>query len=70
MGTRYQAITFGYTDNVILKKRRKELGISTLDFAGAIGTTQTVVNYFERGNKGVGSPRLYKIAKVLSVDVY
>jgi len=52
-----------------IKKRRKELGMGTLDFADAIGSTQTVVNGFERGDKGIGGPRLHKIAKVLNVDM-
>jgi len=51
-----------------IKKRRKELGISTLDFADMIGSTQTAVNEFERGDKGVGSERFYKIIKVLQVQ--
>jgi len=52
-----------------IKKRRKELGISTSDFGDALDTTQTVVNEFERGDKGIGGPRLYRIAKVLQVDM-
>jgi len=52
-----------------IKKRRTELGMSTLDFADAIGTSQTVVNGFERGDKGVGGPRLCKISKVLNIDI-
>jgi len=51
-----------------IKKRRKELGISTLEFADMIGSSQTAVNEFERGAKGVGSERFYKIKKVLQVE--
>ena len=51
-----------------IKKRRQELGISTLDFADMIGSTQTAVNEFERGARGVGSERFYKIIKALQVQ--
>jgi len=52
-----------------IKKKRKELGMSTIDFADAIGSNQTVVNGFERGDRGISAPRLFKIAKVLNVDI-
>jgi len=52
-----------------IKKRRKELGMSTLDFADALGTNQTAVNGIERGFRGVSGPRLFKIAKILDVDI-
>jgi len=52
-----------------IKKRRNELGLSTFEFADAIDTSQTVVNGFERGDKGVSPERLLKIAEILKVDV-
>jgi len=52
-----------------IQRRRKEIGMSTLDFADAIGSTQTAVNEFERGARGVSAKRLCDIAKVLDVDV-
>jgi len=52
-----------------IKRRRKELGINTMDFADALGSSQTVVNGFERGARGIGGSRLYKISKILNVDM-
>ena len=52
-----------------IKKRRKELNLSTMDLAEAIGANQTVVNEFERGGRGVSGKRLFLIAKVLKVEM-
>ena len=52
-----------------IQKKRKELGISSLDFADAIGSSQTALNAVERGEKGISAGRLCKVAKILGVNV-
>jgi len=52
-----------------IRRRRMERGMSTLDFADAIGSSQSAVNEFERGAKGVRGKRLQDIAKILDVDI-
>jgi len=52
-----------------IQKRRQALGLSTMDFADAIGTTQTVVNEAERGANGFSVERLYAVANVLQVEM-
>jgi len=51
-----------------VKKRREELGLSTLDLADMIGSGQTTINQIERGGTGVSHKRLIVIAKALAVD--
>jgi len=51
-----------------IKKRQKELGISTIELADMIDSSQTTVNQIERGHTGVSQRRLYKIAKALAVE--
>jgi len=51
-----------------IKKRRKELGISTKVLADMIDTSQSIVNQIERGASGVSQRRLYVIAQALGVD--
>jgi len=51
-----------------VKKRRQELGITSMDFADMIKTNQNIVNKMERGNSGVSQKRLYAIAAALSVN--
>ena len=51
-----------------VKKRRQELGITSMDFADMIKTNQNIINKIERGNSGVSQKRLYAIAAALSVN--
>ena len=51
-----------------IKKRRKELGISTQEFADMIGSTQNMVSDIERGAKGISPERLYVVMYALQVE--
>ena len=51
-----------------IKKRRKELSMSTIELADMIDSSQTTINQIERGIGGVSQKRLYKIAKALAVE--
>jgi len=51
-----------------IKKRRKELGIGTMELANMIGSTQNMINEIERGVKGIGVERIYVIMQALQVQ--
>jgi len=52
-------------------KRRKELGMSTSQLADAIDATSTsAINLYERGERGVGTAKLCKVAEVLKVSIF
>jgi len=69
MGDRLTTPLFNFMVGYQIKRRRKELGVSTIDFADAIGSSPTAVNEFERGDKGVRGTRLCEIAKLLQTDI-
>jgi transcriptional regulator with XRE-family HTH domain len=56
-----------YLRGYLIRKRRRELNMSSLELAYALETDQPMINNIERGEVGVSVERLTKIAQVLLV---
>jgi len=51
-----------------IRRRRKEIGMTALDFGLTIGVSLSAIHQIERGDKGIRPKRMFEIAKTLSVD--
>jgi len=52
-----------------MRSRRKLLGLSQEDLAGALGVSFQQVQKYEKGTNRIGSSRLYEVPRFLSVSV-
>jgi len=69
LGDRITKPLLDYQKGYKMKMRRKEIGMSTMELAEALNTSQIIINGYERGDRGIGNTRLHKAAKILGVDV-
>ena len=53
----------------IIKARRTERGMSQQALADAVGVSQVMISYLERGERQIVAARLQRYADVLRVDV-
>lgn len=52
----------------IIRRRRKELGMSTQDLAEALGVKAQSVNRIERGDKGLSMDTFLAVCRVLKIS--
>ena len=55
---------------VVIKEKRKELGISQSELARRLGISQAYMNQIEQGTRNPTLPKLVKICELLGISMF